>query len=144
MTETKLGKAYRDYTHIMIDMVKWIMGITIVEITFVFIQKYYFNSFLFILFMFFSGVTFIIAVLMMYVSAKQADLELHSALTTMKQEQDEQISKDDFYNSYHKRQGVFGKKITNFIIDGGLYKWLFLSFFLGTINMIILFFTQID
>lgn len=45
MTDTKLGKAFQNYSEINMAMIRWIMGITLVEIAFVFTQGLHIFSF---------------------------------------------------------------------------------------------------
>lgn len=139
MTDTKLGKAFQSYLETNTAMIRWIMGITLVEIAFVFTQGYHKNIFFLYTFLGLSGVSFLISVLIMFFITKEADTELYSALLP---EKEGGISADEYDEMYFKRMGRIGFKLTNYIIDKHLIKWLFLSFILGTINVLVLILTQ--
>lgn len=140
MTDTKLGKAFRQYAETNTAMIRWIMGITLVEIAFVFSQGYYKNIFFLCTFLGLSGVSFLISVLIMFFITKQADSELHSALLA----EEESMSLESFDKAYAKRMGKISAKLSNFIINHHLIKWLFISFVLSTINVLVLILTQAD
>lgn len=139
MTDTKLGQAFKNYVETYMVMIRWIMSITLVEIAFIFTQGYHNNIFFLYIFLGLSGVSFLISVLIMFFITKEADLELYSALLPDKEGG---ISDDDYEKKYSKRIGWIGAKLTNFIIDHHLIKWLFVSFMLGTINVLVLILTQ--
>lgn len=45
MTDTKLGQAFENYVETYMVMIRWIMSITLVEIAFIFTQRYHNNIF---------------------------------------------------------------------------------------------------
>ncbi|GAB4287209.1 MAG: hypothetical protein Kow0098_03410 [Ignavibacteriaceae bacterium] len=134
MTDTKLGKAFKQYSDINIAMVKWMLGIVLVQVAYI-ITRSYDKNILFFLFLGGAIISFIIAWLIMCVLSKEADIELYSALKAAK---NSEMSQEEFAYHYHQRLSKLNAFLTDFVIDYNLTGWLFLIFFVDTVLSIVL------
>ncbi len=141
MTETLLGMALKEYKDIQKGLVEWIIGLTIAELALIISQKLYNTHLIFYIFITVSFLSLMIAIIIMFFIAKETDIEMHSAMLAAK---DSKMKEDKFAESYGKRMGEIGMFISNFVIDKHLLGWLFISFGINTILMILLIFLNFD
>ena len=137
MTETKFGKAFKDYRETIITAINWIIGLLIGEIGLVLGLNYLQFLWLIILQLAFAIFAILLATVIMYVIVSQASMELFSARLAI---EDPKMSNEEYKNKYFEKHGRILTFLTDLVIDYDLYKWLFLLFFLETICL----FTIID
>jgi len=130
MTETKFGKAFKDYSETIITAINWIIGLLIGEIGLVLGLNYLQFLWLIILQLAFAIFAILLATVIMYVIVSQASMELFSARLAI---EDPKMSNEEYKNKYFEKHGRILTFLTDLVIDYDLYKWLFLLFFLETI-----------
>ncbi|MCG6912493.1 hypothetical protein LJE86_01095 [bacterium BMS3Abin03] len=130
MTETKFGKAFKDYRETIITAINWIIGLLIGEIGLVLGLNYLQFLWLIILQLAFAIFAILLATVIMYVIVSQASMELFSARLAI---EDPKMSNEEYKNKYFEKHGRILTFLTDLVIDYDLYKWLFLLFFLETI-----------
>ena len=130
MTETKFGKAFKDYRETIITAINWIIGLLIGEIGLVLGLNYLQFLWLIILQLAFAIFAILLATVIMYVIVSQASMELFSAILAI---EDPKMSNEEYKNKYFEKHGRILTFLTDLVIDYDLYKWLFLLFFLETI-----------
>ena len=135
MTDTKFGKAFKEYRDTIITAINWIIGLIIGEIGLILGLDYLYFLWLLILQILFASFAILLATIIMYVIVAQASMELFSAKLAI---EDPKMSEDEYKNKYFEKHGRILTFLTNLVIDYDLYKWLFFLFFLETICLFII------
>ena len=114
MTDTKFGKAFKEYRDTNISAINWIIGLIIGEVGLVLGLNYIHFLWLIILQILFASFAILLATLIMYVIVAQASMELFFARLALENPKMSDV-------------------LTDLVIDYDLYKWLFILFLLETI-----------
>jgi len=97
MTETKFGKAFKDYSETIITAINWIIGLLIGEIGLVLGLNYLQFLWLIILQLAFAIFAILLATVIMYVIMSQASMELFSARLAI---EDPKMSNEEYNKKY--------------------------------------------
>ena len=130
MTDTKFGKAFKEYRDTNTSAINWIIGLIIGEVGLVLGLNYIHFLWLIILQILFASFAILLATLIMYVIVAQASMELFSARLAL---ENPKMSDEEYQNEYFKKHGRTLTLLTDLVIDYDLYKWLFILFLLETI-----------
>lgn len=136
MSETKFGKAHKEYRDINKGIVEWIIGLTIAELGLIISQKLYSFNWIFYSFIVISCLSLLLAIIIVYTIISCVDSELYSALLAVNTQRE--MPRDEFDKEYEKRLGNFTKILINLVFNKKAYRLLFGSFALNTIGMITL------
>lgn len=126
-------QSYREYFDTSKATVEWIIGLTIGELALIISQRLYTDKLIFGVMVFFSGLSILFAISIMYCVMRAADLKMYSAaLRTTNPE----LRKNEYNNEIDKRYSKFSNWLFGFVAVHKIYNWLFISFGLGTLSMI--------
>ena len=130
MTETKFGKAFKEYRDVNITAINWIIGLIIGEIGLVLGLNYVNVLWIIFLLLLFASLAVILATLIMYVLVSQSSIELFSAGLAL---ENPQMSEEEYHEKYFEKHGKSLILLTNLVVDFDLYRWLFIFFLLETV-----------
>ena len=130
MTDTKFGKAFKEYRETIITAINWIIGLVIGEVGIVLGLQYTSILWILLVLILFACLSIILAAIIMYVFVSQASIELFSAGIVL---ENSKMGEEEYRAKYFKKHGKLLIFLTNLIIDYDLYRWLFLFFLLETI-----------
>lgn len=135
MEESKFRRAFKEYREGNARLVEWIIGLVIGELILILSQHFYTKGIIFYLFLFFSFISILVAVSIMYALISSIDVDLYSAFLAVQMRG--RSKKEDFGVEFDKRLGCIERWFINNVVLGKAYKCLFYFFLLSTAMMIV-------
>jgi len=142
MKESKFRKTFKVYREENSRLVEWIIGLVIAELALILSLHLYTKDIIFYLFLFFSFASILVAVSIMYALVSSVDVDIYSAFRAV--HTDDKMEEEIFGAEFDKRLGCTAKWIINKVVLRQAYKWLFCSFLISTVMLVVLIILNMD